>query len=315
MSQLQQGLEDYLAIRRALGFDLKTAERRLRDFLAFMEARRASWISTDLALRWARQPDDGEPATWAQRLSNVRHFAAWYSAREPRTEIPPEGLIPSTYRRKAPYIYSEEEIASLVKAASQLPSSKGLRPRTLSTIFGLLAVTGMRVSEVVSLDRQDVDLNDGLLTVRHTKFDKSRIVPLHASTCDALRGYVAARDLLFPVTTTRAFFLADRGNRITTYGVRYNFAKVSRQVGLRAPVEGHKHGHGPRLHDMRHRFAATTLVNWYRAGLDVEREMPKLSAYLGHAHVNDTYWYIEAVPELLHLATDRLVSRREGAKP
>lgn len=311
MSGLLQALKDYLEIRRALGFDLRTAERRLRGFLAFMEEQSATSITTDLALRWARQPAGGEPATWAQRLANVRHFAAWYSARDPRTEIPTEGLIPHSIRRKPPYIYSDEEIVSLVQAARDLRSSNGLRGYTYSTIFGLLAVTGMRVSEVVALDLEHVDLEEGLLTIQRTKVGKTRIVPLHVTSRDALQAYAEERNRLFPVTTTRSFFLSERGSRVTDCSTRYNFAKVSRMVGLRGPVEGYRHGRGPRLHDMRHRFAVRTMIDWYRAGLDVEREIPKLSTFLGHVHVNDTYWYIEAVPELLRLATERLVGRHE----
>ncbi len=315
MSGLLQGLEDYLEIRRALGFDLRTAERRLRNLLAFMEEEGASHITTELALCWARQPVDGEPATWAHRLANVRHFAAWYRARDARTEVPPKGLLPHRIHRKPPYIYSDQEIVSLVQAACDLPSANGLRGHTYSTMFGLLAVTGLRVSEVVALDRGDVDLDEGLLTIRRTKFGKSRIVPLHVSTRDTLLAYAEARDHLFAATTTPAFFLSERGRPISDWATRYNFAKVSRQIGLREPVEGYRHGHGPRLHDMRHRFAARTMIDWYRAGLDVEREMPKLSAYLGHTHVNDTYWYIEAVPELLRLATERLVGKHEEVEP
>lgn len=311
MSGLLQALQDYLEIRRALGYDLRTAERRLRDFLVFLEEQGASRITTALALRWARQPADGDPATWAQRLANLRCFAAWYSARDPRTEVPPQGLLPHRVRRKPPYIYSDREIESLVLAARELRSSKGLRGHTYSTIFGVLAVTGMRVSEVVALDREHVDLDVAILTIQRTKFGKSRMVPLHVSSRDALLAYAEARDRLFPVTTTRAFLLSERGSRVTGWGTRYNFAKVSRMVGLRGPVEGYRHGHGPRLHDMRHRFAARTMIDWYRAGLDVEREMPKLSTYLGHVHVNDTYSYIEAVPELLQLATERLVGKHE----
>ncbi len=315
MSGLLQALEDYLKIRRALGFDLRETERCLRGFVTFMKQERASCITTELALRWARRPANGEQATWAQRLARIRHFAAWYAARDPRTEVPPEGLIPCTYSRKPPYIYSDDEILSLVEAARALPSPKGLRGPTCATILGLLAVTGMRVSEVVALDRGHVDLHEGLLTIRRTKFGKSRMVPIHQSTRNALLGYAELRDRLFPVTTTWAFFLSERGKRVTACGTRYNFAKVSREVGLRDPVEGHRHGHGPRLHDMRHRFAARTLIDWYRAGLDVEREMPKLSTYLGHVHVNDTYWYLEAVPELLRLATERLVGKHEEVEP
>lgn len=315
MNALQQALEDYLATRRALGFELQAVEYHLRKFVAFMEEQNASHITAELSLLWAKQPADGDPANWARRLGIVRRFAAWHSATDPLTEIPPEGMLPYRYHRKRPYIYTDEEIASLVHKALELPSQKGLRGHTYSTIFGLLAVTGMRVSEVEALDRQDVDLDQGILTIRRTKFGKSRLLPLHETTRDALGDYAEKRDRLFPVTTTRSFFISERGMRAMHWGMRYNFAKVSRWIGLREPVEGHRYGHGPRIHDMRHRFAVRTLVDWYRAGLDVEREIPKLSTYLGHVHINDTYWYLEAVPELLRLATERLVSEREEGEP
>ena len=215
------------------------------------------------------------------------------------------------YRRQQPYIYSDAEIEAIVRVASQLASPKGLKGRTYSTVFGLLSVTGMRVSETLTLDREDVDLEQGLLRIRRTKFGKSRLVPLHDSTRQVLVAYARDRDRVLQRPATPAFFLSERGARVTDCATRYNFAKVSRAVGLRSPVKGCRHGHGPRLHDMRHRFAARTLVDWYRGGADVERELPKLATYLGHVHVNDTYWYIEAIPELLELATRRLENRRE----
>jgi integrase len=167
----------------------------------------------------------------------------------------------------------------------------------------------MRVNEALGLDRQDVDLDRGILHIRRTKFGKSRYVPVHASTVGALKKYAAARERILPAPLTPAFFLSERGTRITEWMARYTFAKLSQKIGLRASVKGH--GRGPRIHDMRHRFAADTLIHWYRAGLDVEQELPKLATYLGHVHVNDTYWYLEAVPELLQLATDRLIENRE----
>jgi len=235
----------------------------------------------------------------------VRRFALWLSAFEPRTEIPPAGLLPHRYRRKPPHIYSDEEIERLLRRTQQLPSPKGLRARTYTTLFGLLVATGMRVNEALGLDRQDVNLERGILYIRRTKFGKSRYLPLHPSTVDALTKYAQARDCLFPATITPAFFISERGRRITEWMARYTFAKLSQRLGLRLSAKGH--GRGPRLHDMRHRFAARTLIHWYRAGLDVERELPKLATYLGHVHVNDTSWYLEAVPELLQLATDRLI--------
>ena len=307
MKSLKQALKDYLRIRRSLGFRLREPGGLLRNFVAFLQAEDAPYITRELALRWATQPAKVQPATWAERLGMVRRFALWQSTIDPRTEIPPVGLLPHRYRRKPPHIYSDEEIEKLLRQAQQLPSLKGLRARTYTTLFGLLVATGMRVSEALGLDRQAVDLQLGILHIRWGKFGKSRYVPVHPSTVEALKKYVEVRDRIFSASTTPAFFISERGRRITDCMARYTFAKLSQQIGLRRAAKGH--GRGPRLQDMRHRFAARTLIHWYRAGLDVERELPKLSTYLGHVHVNDTYWYLEAVPELLQLATERLIQR------
>ena len=233
------------------------------------------------------------------------------SAGDRRTEVPPAYLLPGRYIRKRPYIYSDTEIRDLVWTAGQLASPAGLRGRNYATIFGLLAVTGLRISEVLALDREDVDLAEGILRIRRTKFGKSRLVAVHDSTRQVLADYARERDRVVRRPATAAFFLSEGGDRVTGCAARYNFAKVSREVGLRAPAGGRRHGRGPRLHDMRHRFAVSTLLRWYRAGLDVEREIPKLATYLGHVHVNETYWYLEAVPELLELAARRLESPKE----
>lgn len=317
MSALRESLEEYLAIRQSLGFKLTNVANHLHKFVDYAEAENASYITTELALRWAQLPARVQPSTQAARLAFVRRFAAWRSATDPRTQVPPEGLLPHRYRRKPPYIYSDDEIGRVVLTAGELASPRGLRARTYSTLFALLAVTGMRVSEAVSLDRNDVDLDAALLTVRRTKFGKTRLVPVHPSTCDALRAYGQQRDQIVRGSLTAGFFVSERGTRITGWAARCTFAKVSREIGLRAPVKvkGHRHGHGPRLHDMRHRFAVRTLIDWYRAGLDVEREIPKLATYLGHVHVHDTYWYLEAVPELLALASERLFDEHEEVGP
>jgi integrase len=307
VSPLEQALNDYISIRRNLGFRFRLPASSLRNFVAFLDAEGASYITTKLALRWAILPSKAQPSTWAWRLGMVRRFATWHCATDPRSEIPPVGILPHRYRRKPPHIYSDEEIGEILHRTQQLPSPKGLRAKTYTTLFGLLAVTGMRVSEAVGLDRSDVNLDLGILHIRRTKFGKSRYVPVHPTTGNALKNYAEARDHLFRASLTPAFFISERGSRITDCMARYTFAKLSQQLGLRVSAKGH--GRGPRLHDMRHRFAARTLINWYRDGVDVERELPKLATYLGHVHVNDTYWYLEAVPELLQLVTDRLIER------
>jgi integrase len=312
MSALQDALDEYLSMRRSLGFTLRIPASLLRRFVAFVEQAGRTVITTDLALQWATHSPGVQPFTWTWRLGIVRRFAAWHHTIDPRTEVPPAGLLAHRYRRKPPHLYSDGDVARIVQAAGTLPSTRGLRGRTYATLFGLLAATGMRLSEGLHLDRDDVDLGQSLLIIRRTKFGKSRLVPIHPSTQDVLRRYAEARDRIVPRPLTSAVFVSEQGTRITEWSTRSTFAAVSRIVGLRRPAGGGRHGRGPRLHDLRHRFAARTLIDWYRAGLDVERELPKLATYLGHVHTNDTYWYLEAVPELLQLAAARL-SPSEGA--
>jgi integrase len=308
MISLRKAVENYLTMRRSLGFKLRDMGYNLRHFVSFMEQQRTSIITTELALRWAQQPQDVHPAQWAARLSFVRSFARYWSATDPRTEIPPTGLLPYRTKRAAPYIYSNDEIQQILKAARNLPPSTGLRPWTYYSLFGLMAVTGMRISEVIRLDHADVDLKQGLLTVRLTKFSKSRLIPLHPSTVKKLKRYLHRRDELYPRHLTARFFLSNQGTPLTDCMVRWTFVKLSRQIGLRKVGDSF----GPRLHDLRHRFAVTTLLHWYRTGLDVEQCLPVLSTYLGHAHVTDTYWYLSAIPELLALTINRLEKRWEA---
>ncbi len=311
MTELRQALEQYLATRRSLGFQLRLPAGALQKFVAFVEQTGSPYITRELALEWAKQPSHAQPATWAWRLAMVRRFALWHSATDPRTEVPPVDVLPHRYRRKPPYIYTDEENESILRAATKLPSAKGLRAMSYSTLFGLLAVTGLRINEALKLDRGNVNLDHAVLTIRRTKFGKSRLVHVHLSTVNALKVYAHKRDKILPISLTRGFFVSESGRRMTEWTARYTFAKVSRQIGLRGPARGYRHGRGPRLQDMRHRFAVRTLLDWYRAGLDVERELSRLSTYLDHVHVNDTYWYLEAVPELLQLAAER-VEDREG---
>jgi integrase/recombinase XerD len=307
MTSLHKAVEDYLAIRRALGFKLRLPGSMLRHFASFCESTGASHITTDLALRWATQSVSVQPAQWATRLSVVRRFARFMSASEPRTEIPPLGLLPFRYHRQAPYIYRDDEVQQLMRAARRIPSKTGLRAASYSNLIGLLAVTGLRINEALRLDDHDVDLASSLLTIRRTKFGKSRLVPLHPSTTRALRRYVSTRDRIRPLRPSDAFFVGEQGRRLTEWTARWTFNKLSRQVGLRGPTARR----GPRLHDFRHRLAVKTLIGWYRQGVDVERRLPVLSTFLGHGHVSDTYWYLTAVPELLRLAAERLEVRGE----
>ncbi len=308
MTSLATALEEYLALRRGFSVACRTPGGLLRRFVEFVEAGGSDVITRDLAVRWAMAPATAQPATWAWRLGIARRFAAWRQAEDPRTEVPPASLLPHRYQRRRPYIYTDDEIARLLAAPRRLHSPRALRALTYATVFGLLAATGLRISEALALDGADVGVDDALLSIRHTKFGKSRLVPVHASTIDALHRYEAVRRRVHPHPTTPAFFVSEHGRRLTGDSARHTFALVSRQAGLRAPTPGHRHGRGPRLHDLRHRFAATTLLAWYRAGRPVERDLPILSTYLGHVHVQDTYWYLEALPDMLASVAARLAS-------
>lgn len=304
MRSLGDSLDAYLRLRRGLGAVMRAPEATLRHFVAFAEAEGASVITTDLALRFATERASTSLSWRAKMLGDVRRFAVFCSVTDSRIEIPPRSILPERYRRCSPHIYSDEEITRIVDAAARLPSPAGLRGATCATLFGLLAATGLRLGEAIGLDRDDVDLDGELLAIRRAKFGKSRLVPIHDTTATALARYECQRDRLLPRPVSPAFFLNERGKRLTQWTARDNFALVSRAVGLRQPTKT-RVGHGPRLHDMRHTLAARVLIAWYREGRDAERELPRLSAYLGHVHVADTYWYLEAVPELLRLATER----------
>lgn len=309
MSELDIAVEEYLTVRRALGFKLHNEGKLLYDLARFIEKQGMSFITTNLAMQWAMQPKDAQPAWWAKRLSMVRLFAKYQNAKDQRTEIPPQQLLPYRYRRTSPYIYSDLEIYKLIEAAKQLLSKKGLRPHTYSTLFGLLSITGMRLREAINLTRRDVNLTDGIITIVETKFKKSRLLPIHASAQSVLGQYENLRNCLFPNPIDPNFLISDRGTQLNACTVRYTFVRISRQIGLRKPSKSH--GHGPRLHDLRHAFAVRTLLNWYRSDVNVEQQISKLATYLGHTHVNDTYWYLTGIPELLRLVVRRLENDKE----
>jgi integrase len=308
---LRHELDRYLTVRRGLGYDLRTTERVLRRFIDFAEAEQASHITIPLLLRWQDAFGQAGRQTWAARFSMVRLFARWLHGQDAAHEVPSRGLVPSRHRRGRPYLYSTAEIAAIIEAAAELPSVYGMRGLTCSTLFGLIAVTGLRIGEALGLDTADVDLDGGVLRIRRGKFGKERLVPLAGSVTERLRSYAAERDRLLG-HTPEPFFVTCGGERLGDCGARYTFALVCQQIGLRDPQHDGRHGRGPRIHDLRHSFAARTLIDWYRTGKDPAREMIKLTTYLGHARPENTYWYIEAVPELLELASRRVVESDGG---
>ena len=306
MKALREGVRDYLVLRRGLGFKLRLAGPALVKFISFLEREGAAYITNELSVRWAMQPRECKPAWWAGRLGFVRGFARHYQATDPRTEIPPAALLPYRPSRARPYLYSDREIKRLLAATTMLAvPATSLRPDTYRCLFGLLAVTGLRISEAINLQVRDVDLDRGILTIRGAKFGKSRLVPLHASSRRALQCYAQRRGRLLGSSTPPRFLVNDRCRSLESSNVRRVFYRLSRHIGLR----GANDRHGPRLHDFRHRFAVETLVQWYRSGQDIERRLPVLSTYLGHRHITDTYWYLSAYPELMGLATRRLEKR------
>ena len=300
-------LDRYLSVRRSLGYDLRTEERRLRRFARFADHDGAPHIDTALFLRWDASLPDATTSTRSARLSAVRLFAQWLSSIDPAHEVPPRGLLPDRSQRPRPHIYSDVEIASIITAAKVLPSIYGLRGLTCSTLFGLISVTGLRISEALALDRDDLDADNGVLRVRCGKLGKERLLPLDPTVVAQLAGYAGERDRLLG-SVPDAFFVNCKGTRLTDCSARYNFAHASQQIGLRAHQHYCRHGRGPRIHDLRHTFAVRTMINWYQTGKDPAREMIRLTTYLGHTDPDNTFWYLEAVPELLDLALARATS-------
>jgi integrase len=283
MRNLRKGIRDYLMLRRGLGFQLVKHEAGLEEFASFLERKGSAHITSELALEWATLPAHQQPCHWSARLTIVRGFARYWSATDPVTEVPPLGLLPYRPTRARPYFYSDQEIQQLLQAARDRHSCDPLRSWTYYCFFGLLAVTGLRLSEALNLRAEDLDWSEAILTIRGAKFGKSRLVPLHASTCKVLADYVKRRDRRFGLRPEAHFFVNKNGNRLDKGEVHRKFYALSRQIGLRAVGASR----GPRLHDFRHRFAVETLLRWYRSGEDPKRRLPILSTYLGHAHVTD----------------------------
>jgi integrase len=306
MSQLHTSVDEYLAVRRALGYKLEEHGRLLPDFIDYLERIGACAVTIEAALVWATRPQGVQPFRWKQRLSVVRGFARWLQPIDPVTQVPPADLLAYRRERPTPYLFSATEIARLVAATDTL--RRPLRALTHRTLFGLVAATGIRAGEALRLDRDDLDLDAGLLTIRQTKFNKSRQLPLLSCTVAALCDYAEQRDRLCPQPKALSFFVSTVGSRLGGRRVRQVFADLVDQIGLQ-PRDGSRR---PRMHDLRHSFAVATLIGWYRDGGDVAARMPLLSAYLGHASPASTYWYLQACPPLLALAAKRLEQPQAG---
>lgn len=299
---LREALGDYLTLRRALGFKLHTVARLLGQFVDYLTEQQVQVPTTQIALTWALLPV-GASANWqAIRLSAVRGFAGYLHALDPSIEVPPAGLIRSGPCRVTPYLYSQAEIDALVTAAGRLQPR--LRAATYQVLIRLLAVTGIRIGEAIAADTSDLDIAGQLLVVRHAKFDTSRLVPLHPSTVTALTDYLELRDQRWPVPVSPALLVSIRGTRLLHSNIGLTFNALTQQVGITRRSASCR----PRIHDLRHGFAVATVLDWYRDGRDVAAMMPRLSTYMGHVDPKDTYWYLEAAPELMAVAGQRLDS-------
>lgn len=293
-------VEEYLSVRRGLGFALEQPSYLLRDFARYADAiGHHGPLTTELAVRWAQASRSNDPAQAIRRLGAVRQFARYRALVDPATEVPPPGLLGRLPRRPQPHIYSDAELAALLEQASLLLPRRGLRPRTYVTFFSLLACTGLRLSEACQLAIKDVDLNGGVITVREGKFRKACLVPTHPSTTETLARYAAERDAR--CSGPGRFFRTERNPGLDKEAVEKTFARIRQRLGWTAEGRARQ----PRIHDLRHSFAVRRLLGWYQEGADVDRKLLALSTYLGHAHVSDTYWYLTGVPELMAIAAER----------
>lgn len=295
-------------MRRSVGYTLRQEGRMLADFVGYCERRGITRVTTEAALGWATEPTSASPTWWATRLGVVRGFAAHLKTMEVDTEVPPKGLLPGRTSRMAPYLFSPAEITALMAAARAL--AHPLRAASFEALIGLMAITGLRTGEAMTLDRADVDLEEGLLTIWRSKLGKSRQVPLHETTTAALTAYSARRDELWPRPSTRSFLLSGGGTRLNHTNTSTTFVGLLDVAGI-VTLPGRRR---PRLYDLRHSFAVATLINWHAQGADVQARLPVLSTWMGHVKPSSTYWYLHAAPELLAVTALRL-ERYLGEQP
>jgi len=306
MSEFRRHAEDYLRLRRSLGFKLTLHGPLLAQFVDYLDAAQATSVTTELAVRFAQLPQRVQPIVWAQRLSMVRGFARYLQAVDPGTEVPPFHVFAPHYQRPTPYLWQETEMLDLMAQARKLRPA--LCALTYEALFGLLWSSGMRIGETINLQKGDVDLTDGVITVRQAKLGRTRLVPLQRNSVDALASYAASRNRLCPRPRSQAFFLSSRGTTLIPQAVGQTFHRLAVKTGL------HTETKRPRVHDLRHSFTVRVLASWYRSGIDVDTRMVALSTYLGHVNITDTYWYISTSPELIALVAERLSDQSAGVQ-
>jgi len=300
MSPLEQALADYLQLRHSLGHDVADAGWLLPSFVSYLQDHEQHTVTVEAALGWAQHSPTGQGTTVGpRRMTAARGFARYLSGIDPSTEVPPLGLMPSRQRWRRPFIYAPADIDAIM---SQIRASivSPFRAATYQTLIGLLAASGLRIGEAIRLDRSDVDWDQGVLLIRESKFGKTRLVPLHPTTMQALAEHARDRDELQKRPKDASFFVSSTRKRLCYAVVGPTFRRLvdNAGVGTHAPSP-------PRLHDLRHTFAVRALLSWYRSDEDVQTKLPSLSTYLGHREPASTYWYLSAAPELLALAAAR----------
>ena len=306
-TELPQALDLYLQTRRSFGFALNKDEVELGGFIRYAKkVGHTGPLTSSLAIQWASQPKDCQPAYWAMRLGMVRRFTQFWQAYEPRTEVAPSDLFGPPATRRAVHLYSQQEFGALLKAASQLGRLHPLRGWTFCTLIGLLYCTGLRIGEALGLCDSDIDWADGVLTIRRAKHGHARIIPVQPSTLRALKRYRSLRDKALSRQSVPRFFVTFRARPLGYFGVSGPFRMLCQHLGWTQPPV-------PRLHDLRHTFAVRTLLAWYRTGQSIGPKLWTLSTYLGHRHLADTYWYLTAVPELMQLCQQRFANAQTWA--
>lgn len=303
-------IEDYLRYRRRFGFALANEESTLKNFAEFTEhADLPDRLSAELAGQWARTSKRQHPISWARRIEVLRGFARYWQQFDSTTEIPEREMFGVAHRRRVPHIYTNEEIVALLKACDGLVPAGGLRPVTCRSVFGLLAATGLRISEATQLRRDDVDLGAGVLNIREGKFHMQRLVPLHPTVTAVLHAYAELRDRSVTKPTDDHFFLLDNGRCATSRGMLYALHTLCRRLAWQPRGDHARH----RLHDLRHTFIVRSTLRTYQQGGRLDRDVLALSTYVGHVHVSDTYWYLTGIPELMAIAVERFQGFAQGA--
>jgi site-specific recombinase XerD len=305
MKSFKDGVEEYLRDRNNAGFKLQSERLLLQQFASFVNKRRVTHITVKLALEFATLNPKASPERWAQRLNVIRQFAKYWSTEDLRTEIPPKNMLPHSYRRKTPYIYDDIEIINLLTCNESDQPNDRFEQHVYFVLFGLLAVTGMRISEALNLECKEIDLQNLIITIRKSKFQKSRYIPIHKTTADILQTFNTYRSHCFPNHKTPQFFIDRNGNALKAARVIYVFRKRMIKIGIATSKEKNN----PRIMSLRHTFAVKTLLHWYKSGVsNIDSYMPLLSTYLGHVSPSNTYWYLTATPQLLHFILARCKS-------